>query len=122
WGSLRCSSRMAEHPSILSECPQCHCRDLFVRKNFPQKLGLGIVVVAAIAFLILAANPTTFYLGVYILLIPVVIDGLLYFFVRKITVCYRCRAEFAGPINPEHRGFELATGEKYRSISSVSKG
>jgi hypothetical protein len=108
--------------SILTECPCCHCRDLFVRKNFPQKLGLTIVVLAGVAFLFLAANPTTFHLGVYILLIPVVIDGLLYFFVGKLTVCYRCRAEFAGPTNPDHHGFDLATGEKYRSVSSITKG
>jgi hypothetical protein len=104
-----------QNQSILTDCPTCHCRDLFIRKNFPQKLGLSIVILAAIAFLFLAANPTTFHLGVYILLIPVVIDGLLYLFVPKITVCYRCRAEFAGPINPDHHGFELATGEKYRA-------
>jgi hypothetical protein len=104
-----------QNQSILTECPRCHCRDLFVRKNFPQKIGLGIVAVAGVAFLILAANPTTFHLGVYILLIPVVIDALLYFLVRKITVCYRCRSEFAGPINPAHHGFKLPTGEKYRA-------
>ena len=45
-----------------------------------------------------------------------VIDGLLYLFVPRVTVCYRCRAEFREvPINPAHHGFELATAEKYRS-------
>ncbi len=38
----------------------------------------------------------------------------MYLVVPKITVCYRCRAEFRGPVNPEHGGFELAVGEKYR--------
>jgi hypothetical protein len=39
----------------------------------------------------------------------------LYTLVPKITVCYRCRTEFRNvPLNPEHGGYELAVGEKYR--------
>lgn len=99
----------------LEACPQCGCRDLFVRKDFPQKLGLAIVVAAGLGFLALAANPHTFYLGVWVLLAAVLVDGVLYFFVPKITVCYRCRAEFRRiPINPKHEGFELSVAEKYR--------
>ena len=102
-------------PSPLTACPACGCRDLFVRKDFPQKLGLAIVLCAAGAFLVLAASRTHFYLGAIILLAAASIDATLYLFVPKITVCYRCRAEFRDrPINPEHHGFELAIGEKYR--------
>jgi len=100
----------------LSVCPACGCRDLFVRKNFPQKLGLAIVVAAALAFLVLAAWRNTFYLGVWILVAAAAVDLVMYAFVPKITVCYKCRAEFRDvPINPDHHGFELATGEKYRA-------
>ena len=99
----------------LTACPKCGCRDLFVRKDFPQKVGLGIVVVAGLAFVVLAARPRTFYLGASVLLGAAVVDAVLYFFVPKVTTCYRCRADFRGvPINPEHHGFELATAEKYR--------
>jgi hypothetical protein len=99
----------------LDTCPKCGCRDLFIRKDFPQKLGLGIVIIAAIAFVILAASRANFYLGALVLCAAAVIDATLYFFVPKITVCYRCRAEFRDvPVNPKHQGFELAIGEKYR--------
>src|SRR3712207_4431102 len=99
----------------LTTCPECGCRDLFVRKDFPQKLGLAVVALAAVAFLVLAARPATFYLGVWVLVAATLADALLFSFVPKITVCYRCRAEFRGvPVNPEHGGFELATAEKYR--------
>ena len=102
-------------PQPLTACPNCGCRDLFIRKDFPQKLGLAIVVVAAVTFLALAARPHTFHLGVYALLAAVVIDAALYFFVPKITTCYRCRADFRGvPLNREHHTFELAKAEKYR--------
>ena len=99
----------------LIACPACGCRDLFIRKDFPQKLGLSVVALAAIAFLVLAARPATFYLGVWVLVAAAVLDAALFFFVPKITVCYRCRAEFRGhPLNPKHGPFELAVAEKYR--------
>jgi len=77
---------------------------------------MTIVVLAAVSFLVLAAWPRTFYIGVMILVAAAVVDFMLYFFLPKITVCYRCRAEFRGPINPGHHGFELAVAEKYRSV------
>lgn len=99
----------------LVQCPHCGCRDLFIRKDFPQKLGLFIVVAAAVSFLVLAASRRHFYVGAIVLLVAAVIDAVLYAVVPRITVCYRCRAEFRDrPINPEHHGFELAIGEKYR--------
>jgi hypothetical protein len=99
----------------ISNCPSCGCRDLFIRKDFPQKLGLMIVVVAGVAFLILAASRSRFYLGAIVLIVAAIIDALLFAFVPKITVCYRCRKDFRDrPINPEHHGFDLAIGEKYR--------
>jgi hypothetical protein len=100
---------------VLAACPECGCRELFVRKDFPQKLGLAVVLVAAVAFVALSVRRATMYLGVLALLAAVVVDAVLYLFVPKVTVCYRCRAEFRGmPVNPEHGGFELAVGEKYR--------
>src|SRR5215218_9262166 len=100
---------------FLTTCPACGCRDLFIRKDFPQKIGMAIVVVAGVTFLFLAASRNRFYLGALVLLAAVVLDAILYFAVPKITVCYRCRAEFRdAPLNPDHEGFDLATGEKYR--------
>lgn len=103
-------------PTPLKSCPACGCRDLFIRKDFPQKVGLSVVVAAAVAFFVLAARASTFYLGVWVLVGAAAVDAVLYVFVRRVTVCYRCRAEFRDvPRNPEHGGFELAVAEKYRS-------
>jgi hypothetical protein len=88
---------------------------MFIRKDFPQRLGLGIVIVAAMAFLVLAANPRTLIYGVLVLCVAAVVDAMLYFFVGRVTVCYRCRAEFRDcPLNPDHEPFELSVAEKYR--------
>jgi hypothetical protein len=102
-------------PSPLTTCPRCGCHDLFVRKDFPQKLGLFIVLAAGVAFLFLVARPRTFAWGIGVLIAATAADALLYWFVPRLTVCYRCRAEFRDvPINPGHHGFDLAVGEKYR--------
>ena len=99
----------------LTACPKCGCRDLFIRKDFPQKTGLAVVVMAGLAFLVLAAWRETFYLGVWVLLAAAAVDALLYAFVPKVTTCYRCRGDFRGvPLNPDHGPFELAVAEKYR--------
>ena len=105
----------AAPPQHLTGCPNCGCRELFVRKDFPQKTGLAVVVVAGLAFLALAARRGTFHLGVWVLLAAVAVDAVLYLVVRKVTTCYRCRADFRGvPLNPNHGPFELAVAEKYR--------
>ncbi len=102
------------HP--LEACPTCGCADLFVRKDFPQKLGLAIVGGAGVAFLVLAANPHRFYIGAWILVGAAVVDAVVYAFVPKVTVCYRCRGEFRGvPLNPRHHAHDLSTAEKHRT-------
>ena len=103
------------HGQPLRTCPNCGCSDLFVRKDFPQKLGLVIVILAAVSFLVLAASRASFYLGAIVLVVAAFIDAVIYLFVGRVTVCYRCRAEFRDvPINPEHEAFELSVAEKYR--------
>jgi hypothetical protein len=102
---------------ILTFCPNCGCRDLFVRKDFPQKIGLTLVVLAGLTFIVLAASRQRFWIGVMVLAGASIVDALLYLLVPKLTVCYRCRSEFRGvPTNPEHGGFELAVGDKYRDV------
>jgi hypothetical protein len=103
---------MSDQP--LDACPKCGSRDLFIRKDFPQVLGLSVVITAGVVFLVLAAWRQTFWLGAAVLFVAAVVDALLYLLVPKLTVCYRCRAEFRGPINPKHGGFDLSTAEKYR--------
>jgi hypothetical protein len=96
----------------LEACPRCGGREFFVRKDFPQVFGLLLVVAAA--------GVSTYYLteiGFYalgILAAAAVVDALLYVVIGKLTVCYRCRAEFRkAPISPDHKPFDLATAEKY---------
>ncbi len=95
-------------------CAACPGREFFVRRDFPQRLGLALVVgfgLAATAFYYYENILATF--GTLAAL--VVVDAILFLFVGKVTVCYRCRAEYRGAAyNPDHEGFDLATSEKYQ--------
>jgi ribosomal protein S14 len=97
----------------LKKCPICGGQEFFIRKDFPQRLGLMLVVIFGVVATIfyyreniVATCATLFGL--------VVIDAAIYLFVGKVTVCYKCRAEFRQvAYNPDHGGFDLATSEKY---------
>src|SRR5438132_14381352 len=92
---------LPSNPVPLSACAQCGWRDLFVRERFSQKVGLVLVIGAAVAFLILAARRETFYLGVAVLIGVVILDVILYPLFGQTTECYRCRQNFPrAPINP----------------------
>jgi hypothetical protein len=97
----------------IDRCVVCGGQEFFIRKDFPQRLGLALVVVCALVasvFYYYENIPATFAaLGTL-----VVVDTVIYFFVGKVTVCYKCRAEYRGlAYNPDHQGFDLATSEKY---------
>jgi predicted oxidoreductase len=99
---------------VLTACPCCGGDELYVRKDFPQRLGVAMVVlVGAVSLWLFGRGDLVWAMGVLAGL--VVVDLVIYQFVPKITVCYRCKAEFRGlPVNPQHAGFDLATAEKYR--------
>jgi uncharacterized protein (DUF983 family) len=100
----------------LELCPACDGREFFVRKDFPQKLGLAIVVAAALISCIFLYQKNL--VGVWAVLGgAVLIDAALYFVTGRVVVCYRCRAEFRGlPYNPAIKPFDLATSEKYAEV------
>jgi hypothetical protein len=104
---------MDETACELSSCPVCSGREFFVRKDFPQRAGLMLVFVFGIAATIFyyKQNIVATFATLFLL---VIIDAFIYFFVGKVSVCYKCRAEFRNiAYNPEHGGFDLATSEKY---------
>lgn len=97
-------------------CPLCATEDLYVQKDFPQGLGLAIVIAGFVV-------STVFWyyerpvpaLGV--LLVSALADMALYRVVPDVTICYRCLSQFRGAgANPGGRfhPFDLAVGERYR--------
>ena len=98
----------------LRRCPVCGCRELFVRKDFPQVTGFLIVVLAAVLSIVLFGIRAVKW-GFAVLGVVALIDAMIFLFAGKCLVCYRCRSEFRGlDIRKDHPGWELAIGEKYR--------
>jgi hypothetical protein len=113
-----------EHPlheeaivdSRLEACPWCLTRELYTQKDFPQAIGLFIVIAQ------FAVSTVFWYyerpLATYaILLASALIDWALYPRVPDVTICYRCSCQVRGiGSNPElrYQPFDLGIGERYR--------
>lgn len=110
------SLHVAEFTSTqpVSRCICCAGDELYVRKDFPQRLGVWLVVaVAILSFYLFGRGQLAWALGVLVAL--VIVDLVIYRWVPTLTVCYRCKAAYHGlPLNPKHKGFDLATAEKFR--------
>jgi hypothetical protein len=100
----------------LRSCAWCATEDLYVQKDFPQGLGLLIVVAGFVVSTVFwyEERPIPAYL---VLLASALLDLVLYYRVPGVTICYRCLGQFRGAgCNPggRFRPFDLAVGERYR--------
>src|SRR5262245_21368789 len=100
----------------LQSCAWCATEDLYLQKDFPQGLGLLIVVVGFVISTVFwfYEMPIPAYI---ILLVSAFVDMVLYYRVPDVTICYRCLGQYRGDgANPQGRfkPFDLAVGERYR--------
>jgi hypothetical protein len=103
-----------ESAGSLDECLVCGCKELFIRKNFSQRVGVMVVATAATASLI-AWGYYMWYTAFGILFAAALLDLYLYFTVGNLLQCYRCGAEYRGlPHLDDHEAFSLETHERYR--------
>jgi len=97
---------------MVDRCAVCQGSEFFVRKDFPQRLGLTIVIVFGLTAIYYFR--TSVLTAWAVLAAAVLIDLLIYMFIGKATTCYACRAEYRrNRLNPAHEGFDLATSEKH---------
>ena len=95
-------------------CLICPSSELFVRKDFSQRLGVAIVTLG------LAGSCVTWYWHeLYytfgILFATAAFDFVLYLFTGNQLQCYRCHAEYRSIDGLEkHAPFDLETHERYR--------
>jgi hypothetical protein len=119
-----CEHCRAEHPlheemvgdGRLEGCPWCATGELYIQKDFPQGLGLFIVIVGfaiSTVFWYLERPLVTYA----VLLGSALLDLALYYRVPDVTICYRCLSQVRGAqANPDGRfaPFDLAIGERFR--------
>jgi len=125
------AGRGTTQPPRLQRCMVCPSLELFVRKDFPQRLGLAIVVAGLAASCVAWANRelvATFG----ILFGTALLDVTLFFLMPDCLSCYRCGARYSGPgvTTPggspaaggrEFGGFDLETHEKHRQLVARTK-
>lgn len=98
----------------VSRCLLCDGSAFYIRKAFPQKLGLTVILAAALL-------SSWFYSrgGVEwafaVLIGCVVVELVLYALLNWAVVCYNCRAEYRGlEVNAKQGVFDMHTAERYR--------
>ncbi|NOZ40549.1 MAG: hypothetical protein GXP24_10020 [Planctomycetes bacterium] len=102
----------------VKSCLVCPSTDLFVRKDFPQRLGVGLVVVG-----IIGSSIAWYYSNILwtfgILFATALIDVALYSIVGDALMCYRCQAQYRGVEEMDtYEPFDLETHEKYRQLEA----
>ena len=85
-----------------------------MRKDFPQRLGVTIVIAGLVASCV-AWYGHRVILTFVILLLSALVDLVLYWVMGSVLECYRCHAQYRGVNNlQQHGGFNLETHERYR--------
>lgn len=105
--------RGAGEPRRLARCLVCPSADLFVRKDFPQRLGVGIVVVGLLASCV-AWGMRELVATFAILFATALIDLILFLVVPDCVACYRCGARYRGTGAEGFGPFDLETHERHR--------
>jgi hypothetical protein len=106
----------------LCRCLVCPSTDLFVRKDFPQRIGVGIVILGIVGSSI--AWGYTYTLATFgILLATALVDVVLYMIVPDALMCYRCGAQYRLAEGMDRHGaFNLETHERYRQQAARMAG
>ena len=108
-------SEAIEHSELVA-CPCCATPDLYTQKDFPQALGLLIVILqfAISTIFWYYEKPIATYA---VLIASALLDWALYPRVQDVTICYRCSSQIRGEGSNPHKRFQLfdiAIGERYR--------
>lgn len=99
--------------SKLNRCLICGNTELFIRKDFSQRLGLLIIIIG-----FAASSIAWYYYWTYttylILFGTALLDLVLYSMVGNLLHCYRCNSEFRGLHTESHSHFDLEVHERHR--------
>jgi hypothetical protein len=111
----------AYHDGRLTRCIVCPSVDLFVRKDFPQRVGVGLVAIG-----IVGSSAAWYYGNVIatfaILFGTALADFVLYLVVGDALMCYRCHAEYRQLRGLDtHGAFDLETHERHRQLAARLK-
>ena len=107
--------QLTEHvdaDGALDGCPRCGYHTLCIQKDVNPRLGVIVVTVTYVIILALRLDLTTTLITLGVL---TVVDLLaLRLLVKRLLICYRCKAQFRGFLpGPMCRPFDLSTWEAH---------
>ena len=98
----------------LERCLICPSRDVYVRKDFPQRLGVLIVVLGFVASSITWAYSRPIWTFA-ILFATALVDVVLFLVMPSALVCYHCGRNIGDLTRSDrYAGFDLETHERHR--------
>ena len=102
----------------IKRCLVCPSTDLYVRKDFPQRLGVALVGIGIVGSSVAWAYSQVFWTFA-ILFSTALADLALYAVVGNALMCYRCHAQYRGAQQMDaHGAFDLETFERYRQLAA----
>jgi DNA-directed RNA polymerase subunit RPC12/RpoP len=105
----------------IHRCLVCPSTELYARKDFPQRLGVALVILGFVGSSIAWANYQVFWTFA-ILFGTALVDLALYVLMGESLTCYRCHAQYRGFEEIErHGGFDLEIHERYRQMAARLK-
>jgi len=108
-----CAHLHAAEPA-LPACVVCGNHEFYKKKDFPQWLGMAILIAACVLSTLTYWWYEKWWTWGF-LIGSACIDGVMYLLVGDVIVCYRCQAHYRGFLSTAgHHPFELGIGEKYR--------
>jgi predicted RNA-binding Zn-ribbon protein involved in translation (DUF1610 family) len=115
-GHVRTAHSGSLTPEGLVHCPFCGTEKLYIQKDFPQGLGLTIVIAgfAWATWFWYWVRPVAAYA---VLIGSALLDLVLWKKVPDVTICYRCLGQLRGSeVKPVGRfmPFDLEIGETFR--------
>jgi hypothetical protein len=102
-------------------CLTCPSHDLYVRKDFPQRVGVALVFIGVVGSSIAWYHANLAW-TFGILFATALADVLLFLVVGNALMCYRCGAQYRGALEIDSHGqFNLETHEKHRQTAARLK-
>jgi hypothetical protein len=116
WQCAACDHRLHLNAAetTLPSCVVCGSHELYKKKDFPQWLGMTILLVAIALSTVTYWSYQKWWSWAF-LIGSAIIDGVMYLMVGDVIVCYRCAAHYRGAAgNDAHHPFEITIGERFR--------
>jgi hypothetical protein len=107
--------------AAVERCAFCGNRAFFIQRDFDQRIGC-VIMAASVALALFIGWKFGWIYFTPVLLATVLIDWVLAFRIKAVTICYRCDAEYReATVNPRHRNYDPHVAERFATVKTVRR-